>query len=808
MQTTRAILSLAFTLILSFALDTKLGQLPPLGKFLSPFQGFLQNAENEQLNIPENVQIEGLQAPVKVHFDDMLIPHIYAENEHDLYLAQGYITAYHRLWQMEMQQFKAAGRLSEILGEPMLANDRAQRRIGVVFGAIQSEELMKREEPETYANVVAYAEGVNAYIEMLSYKSYPIEYKLLDYAPEAWTPHKTFLQLKQMSQDLSRDERDLEHTNALKVWGQEIFDQLYPEVHPNLDPVIPARTKWNFESIKPNEPRGKYPLLATRGVISKPDPHFGSNSFVVNGNKTANGKTILANEPDLSLNLPNIWYVTHLSSPEVNVMGSSLPSVPGVVLGFNDSVAWGFTNAKRDLVDWYAIEFKNNKREEYKYDNKWFKTQKIIEEIKIKGGSTFYDTIVYTHYGPVAYDQRFTKEDQESINLAMRWTAHDGSKELVALNLINKAKNYDDYVEAFGYYTGPPQNTSFASATGNIALWINGRFPVKWKGQGKFILDGGNSSHEWEQWIPREHSYYVKNPKQNFVSSANQHPGDSTYPYYDYDYNFEYYRNRRINEQLSIMNKIEVKDMIELQNDNFNYIASESLPMMLASLDTTLLSDAERSIYDRLENWNFFNEPDITEPSIYELWKDLLYLKIWDEFENKDVALYRPSIYNTIFLMKNNPYFKFFDDKATSTIETAEDIMRITFAEALDSLEGWKEKNGDNYLWYKFKNTTIKHLLGISAFSKNEIYVGGNDHIVNAVSGDAGPSWRMVVELGDNKVEAWGIYPGGQTGNPGNPSYTGFIDKWAKARYEKLLFEKSVENNDRIIFTQTLTPEQ
>ena len=805
MRTTKIILSLVVTLGISFALNTKFGQVPPLGKFLSPFHGFWQNAENEKLNIPETLELRGLDAPVKVHFDDMLVPHIYAENEHDLYLVQGYITAYHRLWQMEMQQYVTAGRLSEILGEGLLKTDRELRRSGMSRGATQSEERMKKEHPEIYENVVAYAEGVNEYIKTLSYEDYPIEYKLLDYAPENWTAYKTFLQLKQMSNDLSRGERDLEHTNALKLWGMDIFNALYPERFPDLDPIIPANTKWNFEPIEAIEPTGEHPLVATTGELSKPDPLYGSNSFVVNGNKTANGKTILANEPDLGLNLPSIWYVAHLHSPEVNVMGSTLPGSPGVVLGFNDSIAWGFTNAKRDLVDWYTIEFKDEKREEYKYDNKWLKTKKVVEEIQVKGGSTFYDTIVYTHYGPIAYDQNLTKE-KEPINLAMRWTAHDASLEVVALNKINKASSYDDFVEASSYYTGPPQNMSFASTSGDIAIWVNGKFPVKWEGQGKFLLDGSNSSHEWGEYMPQTHLYHVKNPKQNFVSSANQHPGDSTYPYYDYDYNFEHYRNRRINDRLRTLDNIEVKDMIKLQNDNFNYIASESLPMMLASLDSSNLTADQKIIYQQLSAWDFFNEPDLTEPSIYELWSDMLYLKIWDEYENQEVALYRPSIYNTIYLMANQPDFRFFDDTSTSSVENANDLMRNTFAEAIDSLSNWKNANGDDISWYKFKNTTIRHLLGLSAFSKSEVYIGGNNHIVNAASGRAGPSWRFVVELGDDMVEAWGIYPGSQTGNPGNPSYAEFIDRWATMKYEKLLFGQRIETSDRIIFTQDITP--
>lgn len=811
MRTLKVAFSLALTLSVTVLLNqqNKLGgtTLPPLGKLLSPFHGFWQNAENEPLNISESLTIEGLKAPVEIYFDDLMIPHIYAQNDHDLCLAQGYITAYHRLWQMEFQLYSTAGRISELLGEGALSYDRTKRRSGMAHGARESEALLKKEEPELYALVEAYARGVNAYIESLSYREYPIEYKLLDYAPEEWTPFKTFLLLREMADQLSRGEMDLEHTNALKLWGMDTFNILFPETHPNLDPVIPKGTRWNFQPVQAQPPQGSYPLVSTSGKLTKPDPQIGSNSFVVNGQKTANGNVILANEPDLGLNLPSIWYVAHLHSPTVNVMGSTIPGAPGVVLGFNDRVAWGFTNAKRDLVDWYKIEWRDESREEYKYDNKWLKAKKVVEEIEIRGGGTFYDTVLYTHYGPVTYDRNFN-ERPEQVDLAMRWTAHDPSLEFKALYLMNKAQDYDDYVEAFSHYTGPPQNMSFASVEGDIALWINGKFPVKWEGQGKFILDGSNPTHEWQEWMPREHLYHVKNPPQNFVSSANQHPGDSTYPYYDYDYNFEYYRNRRINDRLRTMTNIRPDDMMKLQNDNFNYRASESLPMMLAALDTTLLQGEQRRMYDRMMAWDYFNEPELKEPTFYEIWWDILYDITWDEFKDQEVSLYRPTVYNTIYLMARQPDFSFFDKKSSPEIETVQDLFRASFYDALDSLERWKEVKGDDYAWYKYKNTTVQHLMRLPAFSQSQVKIGGNENIVNAASHRHGPSWRMIVELGADGVKAWGIYPGGQTGNPGNPAYTAFLDRWASGTYEPMLFGQEVKSSDRIVFTQTLNPEQ
>ncbi|MEM9329477.1 MAG: penicillin acylase family protein, partial [Bacteroidota bacterium] len=575
MKVIRFVFFLVITLALITFLNTPYNSIPPLGKLLSPHQGFWQNAEKEAISTPSALQLEGLKDEVIVRFDAQLFPHIFANNDEDLFYAQGYVTAFHRLWQMEFQQLNTAGRLAEVLREGFLERDRQQRRKGLTYGAQRTLEKALAD-PEAAKIIKAYTQGVNAYIDQLDYADYPIEYKLLDYEPEPWTELKCALLLSMMSDDLSRGEADLHNTNALKLWGRDTFDILFPERHPDIDPVIPTGTAFDFEPIAVNKPDVQFPQPLTRPKIEAPDEKNGSNNFVVGGSKTADGSVLFANEPDLGLNLPSIWYVCHLNSPNYNVMGATLPGSPLVIIGMNDSIAWGMTNAKRDLVDWYYVEFRDDSREEYKYDEKWLKTQKVVEEFQVRGGTTVYDTIVFTHYGPVVYDRNYDVST-EQLNLAMRWTAHDASDYQTFIQL-NQAYNYDAYSEALSKYVGPPQNIAFASAAGDIAIRISGKFPVKWEEQGKFIMDGRDSRQEWQEMMPWEHTYKVLNPPQGFVSSANQHPGDGTYPYYDYDYNFEYYRNRRINDRLSVMTNITEEDMMALQNDNFNYIASELLP--------------------------------------------------------------------------------------------------------------------------------------------------------------------------------------------------------------------------------------
>ncbi|RJE74567.1 penicillin acylase family protein [Reichenbachiella sp. MSK19-1] len=807
MKVFRFLVAMILTIMFISYVNFKQGDIPPLGKFISPFTGFWMNGEKERIGLPEQLKAKQLKENVILKFDEQVIPHIFAKNDYDLYFAQGYITAYHRLWQMEFQVMATEGRISEIIGEKAIDFDKKNRRKGLKYGAKRSLELLK-EYPKADNMMQAYADGVNYWINSLSYEDYPIEYKLLDYKPEPWTKLKSCLLLKYMADMLASGEADLENTNALKLFGREDFELLFPESFATVDPVIPSGTPWDFEPIAVEKPDVTFPLVLTQETIEKPDPSNGSNNFVVSPQKAANGRAMLANEPDLALNLPSIWYVNQLSAPGINTFGATIPGAPGVIVGFNDSIAWGVTNAKRDVVDWYQIEFRNDRREEYRYDNKWLKTEKIVEEIKVRNGETLYDTIVYTHYGPVVYDHNFMGNGEE-VNFSMKWTAHEETVEVNTFYLLNRAKNYQEYTAALEYFESPAQNFAFASASGDIAMWINGKFPVKWEEQGKFLMDGRDSRQEWATYIPHEQKAFALNPEQGFLSSANQHPVDSTYPYYVYDYNYEFYRNRRINDRLSLMSGIEVGDMMKLQNDNYNYRASESLPLMLDSLDTANLSLAAKGAYTILRRWDYFNDPKVQSASYYEAWWNALYPLIWDEFVDREVALMKPHVFNTIHLMNTDPYNKYFDVQETEKKESAMDLINQTFEIAVNEIEEWKKDNElDRADWYLYKGTTANHILKLAPFSVENIAIGGNRNIVNAASATHGPSWRMVVELDPGQVRAWGVYPGSQSGNPGNPAYAEMIEKWATGKYYPLNFLRSEkEVNPNVVFTQTLKSE-
>ena len=800
----KLILSGLLCAAIAYALNNRIGQIPALGKFLAPQQGIWQN-ETSSHGAAE-VAIPGLQAPVEVFYDEALIPHVFAQNDLDLYRTQGYLTARHRLWQLEFQTHAAAGRVSELIGAAGLDFDRTQRRKGMVFGAEQALETMKGS-PEMEALLMAYRDGVNSYISSLDPADYPVEYKLLDYAPEPWTMKKTALLLMYMTDMLAGGESDLENTNFLKKYGKERFDLFYPDFYDIVDPIIPKERDWSdWEVEVPEVPEGDFPMEFTSSTMPKPNPNNGSNNWAVGPDKSATGNAILANDPHLGLKLPSIWFAMQLATPKKNTFGVTLPGAAGIVIGFNNHISWGVTNAQRDVKDWYKIKFQDDSRNAYWHDNQWKATNKRIEAIDIRGAETYYDTVVYTHHGPVSYDHTF-KGNGEQTGYAMKWVGHLGGNNQQTLLELNAAKNYDDYQAALQHYVAPAQNFIFSSTEGDIALWIQGKFPNKWKGQGKFLLDGSRPEHDWQGFIPQAHNAHVKNPEQGFLSSANQHSVDSTYPYHVFDDGYEAYRNRVINDFFRAGDKFSVQDFKDLHNNNYNLRAAEMLPTLLEQIDRTGLSDKELAVLDEVSQWNYYNDYEKTAPTIWERWGIRLNYMIWDELSEDSLSMDFPSSYQSIYLLKNHPNDPFMDIMETEEVETARDLYLKSFKKAMEDLETIESRNG-HYQWGPYKATYVGHLLqDLPAFSRLNLPIGGNAGIVNATSRNHGPSWRMIVEM-SSPPKALAIYPGGQSGNPGSKYYDNMVDTWAAGEYLDIVFMQNAQQTDKILFTTTLKPQQ
>jgi penicillin amidase len=776
------LLVLAITVGLAILVSIPIGQVPPIAPLLDPNHGFWQNSLSEDQLVREEIDLDRLSAPVKVVYDDNLIPHIFAENETDLYRAQGYVTAQHRLWQMEFQTMAAAGRVSEIVGPMALELDRMTRRKGLTYGAELGMKYLQENDKETLALLEAYADGVNQYIEGLNAARIPLEYKILNYRPEPWSAFKSLLLLKYMS-DMLVGDRDLEFSNLRKILGEAGLNKLFPEFPSQNDPVIEKERVWDFDPLPVTRPEGiNYPDETILAPLPQPEEGTGSNNWAVAAKKTKNGNPILANDPHLSLNLPSLWYAMQLSTPSHTVKGATLPGALGVISGFNTEIAWGVTNATRDTRDWYKITFQDESRRSYRYGNEWKSAELRVEEIKVKGQSDFIDTVVYTHYGPVVYDRTFGS-DRQDMNFALKWTVHTESNEQKTFLMLNKAKNHEDYNLALDHYAAPAQNFVFASKSGDIAMRVQGKFPLKWPGQGKFLMDGADPRMEWQGYIPNSQNASTLNPERGFVSSANQHPADSTYPYYVFDNSYENYRNRRLNSRLTQLEQITVDDMKALQFDDYNLQAAEALPVLIRLLGDHKADSPEAIKYlDELKSWDFFATPNQKGQTLFSVWSSETYESIWRELMSNGAPIVRPSSYQTVELLAKMPTDSIFDVKSVEGLQTAEYHVKVGFDSLLTQMAKWEVEEGD-YAWANYKRTTIQHLVPtFKSFSAANVFTGGGSGILNATGSRHGASWRMVVELGGN-IQAFGIYPGGQSGNPGSKFYQNFITPWANGEY-------------------------
>lgn len=792
--------------ILIYTFSRPWGAVPPPGKFFSPFHGFLQNTVSDTSARQAELSLNGLQGDVTIWYDDNAVPHIFAGNDADLYFAQGYAVARDRLWQMEFYTLVAAGRLTEIVGRDALNLDRYHRRLGM---ARTASAITKRLLADSVAGPMleAYAAGVNAYIRQLTYQDLPIEYKLLGYAPEPWSPYKSILMLMNMRLTLNSGSTDHRLTNVFAKYGRGIIQSLFPDYPSAESPIVPEGTPWTFTPVPiPSVPTTIAALpngtptddLAFHWRVPLPQSDVGSNNWAIAGERSATGLPILANDPHLELTLPSIWYQIQLSAPGVNVYGVTLPGTPSVIIGFNEAVAWGVTNVGSDVMDFYRIQFGDSGYDTYWHDGQWKPTTRHLEVYRLKGGDTWTDTVYCTHHGPVEFHESRGGDDATGSRLegyAMRWIGNDTTgADVLTFHYLNRAKNYDDYRSALTHFTAPAQNFVFASRDNDIAITSNGKLPVKWKGQGKFVLDGTLAGHDWQGWIPYDQLPTVRNPERGYVSSANQFPADTTYPYY-LNWSFAHpSRAMRINERLDRMQQATADSLRALQNDNYHVDARRILPRLLKAVqadDSLRWSPA----YQAIAAWNLENQPDAVGASLFDYWRAELLSLIWsDDFPSGEALLY-PTADRTMALLLDEPLAPWFDRKDTpDTVETADDIIRLAFRQAVAKLHNrFGPLSPKNWAWGNVKETQVMHLIpAFRSFGRTGIRVGGGSGIVNATSETNGPSWRMVVQLDREWPVAFGLYPGGQSGNPASSYYDNMIDRWASGQLDTLLFMRHV----------------
>jgi penicillin G amidase len=802
------------------------------------------------------IKVPGLSGKVTVIRGDHGIPQIYADNSEDLFRAEGFVHAQDRFFEMDLRRHITAGRLSELVGKAGLETDKVIRTMG--WRRVAEAELPTLK-PVTRQYLQAYADGVNAYIHQQGTPSrMSLEYVILstkvpDYRVEDWTPVDSLAWLKAMAWDLRSDYND-ELMRARLAGSMSIaqINELFPPYpYQNHQAILSARD-WSPSAPGPQAAAGPSAAaaaptpanaaipsaslfrsetgtsaqqayaVAQRALDAVPQTvgrgdGIGSNSWVVSGSRTSTGKPLLANDPHLGVGIPGIWYQVGLhcravsSSCPFDVAGYSFSGLPGVVIGHNNSIAWGFTNLGPDVSDFFLEQVRGNT---YLRDGKQVPLTTRTETIKIGGGGQQTITVRSTVHGPILSDAITGlaeagesppingRTSPGSYQVALDWTGLEVTQTADAIFGLDTATNFQDFREAAKSFAVPAQNLIYADTAGNIGYQAPGRIPIRSRYMdappGYWIRPGWVSSWDWKGYVPFGQMPYAYNPPEGFIVAANQAVTESATPFLttEWDYGF---RSQRVRTLLQKNTKVTPADMSRIQGDT----RSEFAPTLVKALLKVDLGhdDFTKQAQDLLRTWDFTNpvgKSDSGAAAAYynAVWSNLLDLTFNDELPQDLRADGGSQWMQAVATLLAKPRDAWWDDKRTAGVTEGEsEILRKALVDARLELTKKLGKDPSEWEWGQLHRLTLQHkVLGgsdvpgfVSAlFNRGPIQLPGGSAIVDANGWDASqgfavdwaPSMRMVVDLGNLDRSRWV----NQTGNSGHAfaaTYDDQSDAWA-----------------------------
>ncbi|HMU92908.1 MAG TPA: penicillin acylase family protein [Anaerolineales bacterium] len=803
------------------------------------FKSYLPNtvAPKSFPQIDGEISVSGLNGQVDIYRDAMGIPHIYADTTHDLFFAQGYVHAQERFWQMDAWRHIGSGRLSEMFGSGQADTDAFLRTLGWKQTA---EEEWKQLDPESKAILEAYVEGVNAYLKDHSDTALSLEYAILgllspDYEIEEWTPVNSLTWGKAMAWDLRGNMgEEIERAVLLKTLTPEQVAQLfpaYPEDHPvivnNIGEGGSAASAGSeatldysqvpFENISEN-------VALLDSFLGPWNDGIGSNSWAVSGKLSDTGMPLLANDPHLGIQMPSIWFQVGLHCNEktaecpFEVAGFSFAGVPGVIIGHNDQIAWGFTNVGPDVMDLYIERVNPENPNQYDVNGTWVDFDTREEVIKMSDGTTQTITVRSTRHGPVISDQygplkdvgdpedtefvpfkdRVSTELPEQYVISLAWTALIPSTPFEAIWGFDKARNWKEFRKAASGFHVPAQNLIYADIEGNIGYQMPGDIPIRAKGDGTLPVPGWTDEYEWQGFLPFEELPYTLNPEEGYIVTANNqvHPRD--YPYFisaDWDYGF---RANRIVEMITTApGKIDIAYIQQMHGDSFDANGPVFVPLLL---NEEFASDLNPAL-DTLKNWDYQGRADSTSAAVFNaFWRALLQNTFNDDMPEERYYPDGGSRWNEVMRhMAENPNDPFWDDKTTPDVtETMQDMIQKSFPQGIAELQEIFGKDMSKWKWGDMHASTFRNgTLGESGvsliedlFNRGPFPTSGGEAIVNATGWSVKdgyetnwlPSMRMIVDLGDlnNSVT---VHTTGESGHAYHPHYADMAPMWAGIQY-------------------------
>ncbi len=787
------------------------------------------------------IQVEGLSAPVEVFRDENGIPHIYASSSHDLFFAQGYVHAQDRFWQMDFWRHIGSGRLSEMFGDATVETDMFLRTLG--FEELVLKEIEQLSGSETMASLQSYAEGVNAYLSTRQGLSLSLEYAILslinsDYAPEPWRVEHTLTWAKMMAWDLGGN-MDIEIRQAILgglLSPDELADitPLYPADHPIIVPGYRAESGSVLSESEPKRIPGLEDLLAVvlertstaRGLLGPRLEGLGSNNWVISGERTATGMPLLADDPHLGVQLPSIWYENGLhctpKGPQCpyEVTGFSFASAPGVVVGFNDRIAWGVTNANPDVQDLFIEKINPSNPDQYEFQGQWLDMDVKKELIQVAGGEPVEITVRRTHHGPIISDTYGSLENLDPATVldvgqvgsgevyavALSWTALEPTSTFVSALKLNQAQDFEQFREALRLWDVPSQNFVYADVDGNIGYQMPSIVPIRAKGDGMSPVPGWTGEYEWVDTIPFEELPFAYNPAEGFIVTANNAVVGPDYPHLlttGWDYG---YRAKRVVEMIeNAPGPIDTAYIAAMHGDNKNLNAGVLLPVLAGiPLEDARLERARSLLVD----WDHQQHMDSPAAALFEVfWRNLLVKTFYDDLPEDFHPRGNSLWFEIVRRMVGQPDSAWWDDKETLAEERRDDIFRDSFIAAVDELEQLQGKDPQRWNWGDLHTVTFQvgglgesgNLLVEFLFNRGPFRTSGGASIVNATGWDARsghyrvrslPSMRMIVDLGDLN-RSLGIHTTGQSGHAYHPNYIDMVERWAGIEYHPMLWERS-----------------
>lgn len=748
------------------------------------------------------VAVAGSQAAIRVMREPNGIPHVFAENEPDAYFGLGYVHAQDRLWQLELDRRLASGRLAQIFGRDALPRDRLFRTLG--FRRVAAQKL-ERQDAATRAALAAYARGVNAFLAQGS--PLPPEFTLLGVEPEPWTEVDSLVWLEMMAWILSMNiDTELERWRlSTRLDQQQLAEFLPPD--PGGAPILPA------PSPAPNgyAPKRTGSFMPRAGSASG----LGSNNWVVDGRSTASGKPLLANDPHLGLSNPSIWYLAHLSAPGLNVIGATLPSLPGVILGRNDAVAWAFTNTGSDTQDLFVERLSPGDPSTYLTPTGPASFERVREIIAIKGEPEEVLEVRLTRHGPVISGVYEPAQGlvPEGCVLALGWTALSADDETPRFALdAARARNASEFVAAAQHFHAPPQNMVYADTAGHIGFVAAGRMPLRHPqnvARGLWPAPGWSSESDWQGFVPFESLPAERDPASGRIVTANQNIVPPDYPYWLGADWAEPYRAERIDALLSASQKLTVDDFARMQLDVASGPARDLLPLLLAAMPPGAAPDPRaRALLDALRGWNLEMRAAAAEPLVFAAWtRELARLIYADELgELFEEAWAERFPFVSHVLTQHHGAGRWCDDIGTPRAEACAERVADAFRAALSDLSSRYGDDPSKWTWGQAHRARAKHFPMTRVPLLRDLFdtvtpSDGATHTVNvgayAIDDPDAPfesrhaaGFRAVYDLANLSASRFLINTG-QSGHVLSPHYRDWAEPWQKGQLVPMLTDRA-----------------